>query len=691
MSKKGLSICVLLFAWLLLSCIPAPVSGDGIGIPPPQSQSSIFFEPRQEAYLRVNSDNTQTIDMFVSIVSLEPGMMVKYLVPVPVIPSVNKVKVIEEKEFRGKGLDEARDVLVLHKNGKNEFETNIKATTAFCVGSQFLTPFVCPFAYFSVYSIWFVLPMGGGVIKQYEEYGEGYSLSVINFTSGNALAEFVKGLNITLSSKVRSIVEKYKDFYFVYLNATTRPPVPENEFQDFVTACPKTYEKLKEFVKANPQMTFYSPNIYSFPDIYSVFKSEVSPSNESTLVETLNKILSVVYGHGETYKGIEIEFQMPLKDGKIFYPLGTSPSWEGNQKISLLISLPSAYFLKDLPSTAAYIPRKSENWYYIEIRNSAPDYDIVSTVSAEIFSIERTSMEISGFFYEHPASGIFLVCACFVLPWYIPFIWIARKSKIKGKPRWLFYAVPIFIGLFSFLHFLAAVYITLWCIRKFKEKEGEAKWREMTGWLRTALLSTGITVSSIPFVIVLAISLCASLGILFIAFPSDDLLALICLPILIVYTFFIAGGIFIQVERIIFFEEVGMSSTTQRSFGGENVEILRFSPMSVCYHAQISGKRNIKGACGKLYSLLLNEGFTITEEKEKMGFYLIRFTGLGGEYAVLFSQDKRGFVADIFLYVHGILPNETWLPRVDYIKNIIRAISENSCKLEKAVSNTGKS
>ncbi|MEM4307878.1 MAG: hypothetical protein QXU48_02290 [Thermoplasmata archaeon] len=671
-------VCAVMLFSCIIPSVTRPAVGDGISIP--TREIDVLFETRQLAYIELNPDRTQTIDMFVTMVSLDPGTEIKYFVPLKAKPTINDVKIVSDEEFEQLGINEAKSTVENYSNGKKEFDANVmKAALGFSI-SQLFTPLAA-----SVFLINSAGTYAGSLSAptvSYSTYGNGYSVSVLNFSSKESLKEFIYSLNLTIPQKLWHVINNYADYHFVYITLKTMPPVPEEDFNEFALRCPKTLAALKNFTKENPTLYFYSyESAYDFinhPYFVNVKNTFYGEAGESTkLYNTLNEIIAVLYGYGKEYAGLKINMKMPLVDGKIYYPLGTSTSWEGNQQIQVLIGMPSSFMLKDNPRGGSYLSLHGKNCYYFEFSGTGPDFDIDSEVTEGIH-LQGTAYQISMVFYRTPISGVYLVLLLFVLPWYIPFIWIARNSRIKGKPRWMFYIVPLAIGLLSLIHFLVGVVLTIKFLRKFKQHGFvDEKIKPEISWVRSAMLATGIHASLTPFLFPIAPSMLGIISALMLTSSYSWLN--FCAVILL--------GVGVIAYFLIFVVATKLVGEYARTWEG-NVELIWIAPKMLCEHTEMSveGKMDPAKLKAKLSEKLANSGYTIAQTYPKLGdAETLHFTGKDLEFAVLFKRTGKGNLSvEIFaLRLKGDL-FETWssdTAQIDFIQQAIIMASEE-CKKE---------
>lgn len=494
--SRVLAVCVILF-FLFPICVP--VRGDGMAFQPRyETYSSIFIQPRQLAYIDVNENGTETIDMFVSLISLDPGVHIKYLVPLPVLPAIESINITNDTLFTA-NLNDARMILNDYAQKEHAFFDVISDTATFTALSEMTTPIGTLMGYIIIREP--LMGMMGGVGGTYYElYGEGYSVSVLQFNTSQNLRDFLNQMNITVSPENQKIVERYADDYFVLIDAETMPPVEENAFARFIEKCPMTFVKIREFVHTHPQVTLPAGSSYSLvytlsTDIYNTFMSETNHSPSQDLVDTLGEILSVIYGTGRSYKGLEIRLNAALGDGKIYYPLGTSPFWYGNPNISLMLRLPENYKLKNLNVDMQYVKMGGKHCYLFETKNK-PDYDLEGTVETG-YNLDERNFELHYTMYNNPWIFVILIMLGYASLWYIPYLWLAKKNGIKPGSKILFYALPLLIGFASILYFLVGIYLTKKALAYVRGIDTLKKYSYIQErWVRGALLSRNVRITA---------------------------------------------------------------------------------------------------------------------------------------------------------------------------------------------------
>ncbi|NPA76123.1 MAG: hypothetical protein GXO25_08610 [Euryarchaeota archaeon] len=325
MYAKGLVIGIILIALL------TPLSmGDGVPIMT-LSLHSITHENRQIAVIDVHG-NSETMHLFLSVVSLDPGKNITVLIPVRTAPSNLTVQNTTESDFYGNNsLTNASRQHERELYGANTTLHNYLLTTTLFTTGSLITPVLGGFAVF------FMIAGTGaaGSESSYMNFQTGDSAEIYNFTTLKSVEEFYSKYNMTLPPSVNDTLHRYSSFHLIALHMRTRAPIPEREYMALEEKCPKTMELVRDYVKTHPTVKAKAMlnNIYYLPDFKNVEKTLESEAGDNyTLSQYLWDLMAGIYGYGNM-RGIELSVDMPLDNGHAFYPLGTSPAWNSSGEI----------------------------------------------------------------------------------------------------------------------------------------------------------------------------------------------------------------------------------------------------------------------------------------------------------------------------------------------------------------------
>ncbi len=374
MHTKG--FFVLFFIVILL----APMSlGDGVPLISVKLHS-ITHENRQIAVVDVHGDS-ETLHLFLSVVSLAPGKNITLLIPVRTAPSDIYVENTTERDFYWNNN-------ITNASYQHEREINgvqgVYTSYAFSALLFTTTPVTVPvLGWLTTLYLLSMGVAGSGSSSGTTHFSTGDSAVLYNFTSYKDVREFYSRYNMSVPSYVNDTLARYSSFHIIALNLRTRAPIPENEYRELLEKCPETMEKVREYVKTHPwirvkaEMNYFVDMPSDFSDVERTLEREAGEN--SNLYDYFWDMIASIYGYGNI-KGIALTVVLPLYDGEAFYPLGTSPAWGSSGEIRVLFRVPENRSMSfNMP--ADYMVRCSGYRYYFwNFDGKLPSQDIVGSV-----------------------------------------------------------------------------------------------------------------------------------------------------------------------------------------------------------------------------------------------------------------------------------------------------------------------
>ncbi len=458
---------VLFFIVVLLFFQTLPLAaGDGIpaiqygeqGSDPREIFSSIF-ESRQLATVELLDASHERISLFLSVYSLDPGANLTILVPLRTLPTDISGKPLKETEFRDEyKLTRAereiirQDMDVVMENFGSETQEYLQYAFGSCIWSfmgEYTRQEIRQIEYYDYYYDDAKESGGGG-----GEYGEpepvqhyefdGFSIDVYSVSSGPVLEDYLEEKGLVLPES--DIFQRYSNQYVAVVESTTKPPISETEFQYLQKYVPNSTAKLVEELKSDPERSAsqirnlkWSLNDY----IRDEFREQsITELDSYDLQDYMANLVDAVFSQTD-FEGEVLEIELPLDNGKMFFPLGTSGGWPNKiGDIDILFKVPESKAL-DIPHTQdAYF--EDSHWYLFQLENSNPDYDLESTVGSSS-STEQTEMERAAFISDNYRELAFIIILIILLiAWFgiAKGLMIVRKQKdqkvIKNPKLWLF-------------------------------------------------------------------------------------------------------------------------------------------------------------------------------------------------------------------------------------------------------------
>ena len=266
----ALTVLLLLSSFMTASI----VAGDGMPgyvLEPdedPEKAFSSLFETRQLARVELKGGGVQTISLFLSVFSLDPGRNLTIMVPLRTLPDDVTGKPIKESEFRKEyRLDRTVKEIVRQDPdlARERFMEETSGALELCLGSMLLT---LPGEY-----------LRENVRHETDEYGDrkselggggswalddgiapeqhydidGFSIDVFGVDKGPLLEEYLvqKGLVVPEGMDL----EAYEGQYLAVVEAETKPPIDEGDFELLDTSAPNTTEQIRQQLSDQPVLS----------------------------------------------------------------------------------------------------------------------------------------------------------------------------------------------------------------------------------------------------------------------------------------------------------------------------------------------------------------------------------------------------------------------------------------------------
>jgi len=426
--KKWLAVLLLFI--LIIPTFVQPVKGDGIPITKHDVYSTLR-ENRQFAYVTV-LENSETIDLFLNVASLEPNENITVVVPLQTQPFGVAAERMTDKEFMSDhNFDKIDEIYKKQTEGLGKLGEEIGNNMRWLGAGEVGGP-----GGFLLYYIW-TMPMlttGAGGITHYEF--EGVSVDIHSFNSSQSLKELYESLNLAVPENVDNIISKYQDYSIALVNTTTKPPIAEDEFNALQTQVPEVMDGFKNYVKKHSETLFYTYGSKKYEMMYyggivdfgdSELNSLYKNISNYTLRRYFYKLVLATYGLVEV-EGFQLSISLPLYNGQAYFPLGTSPSWGKVSKIKIIFECPDdkeIAFSKDCKN-AYYNSKHYSIW---EFNDAAPDYDLEGKIQDKGFGTSWDEFMHKSSQWTYDNSGflsILCILLMFILWWFAALLITAR-------------------------------------------------------------------------------------------------------------------------------------------------------------------------------------------------------------------------------------------------------------------------
>ncbi|MEW5936671.1 MAG: hypothetical protein AB1665_02495 [Candidatus Thermoplasmatota archaeon] len=396
-------------AVLIFLGLTAPiVAGDGVPIYPPQPgitptlpPYAYTWETRQLARIELLNDTAERISLFLSIFSLDPGRKLTVAVPLYTLPGAMDGSPTSEEEFRKDVSVEAILSLGTRQSWKGAWDAvrrSLGTGFTYVSGAMLVTaPGVILGDYVSKHG-WTVrgwkgdgrmYPMGGYMTAGYEDRQvpvqqyvfDGMSVDVYSIESGMNFTELLSYLHVTFPEEEQQyIAQRYSGAYVAVINTVTRPPIPEMEYERLQSYAPKTLDRFKSYVLEHKVMN--GEEVVRLAMDYQQDAQDEARRIDHyyTLSGAMYDLVLATYG-AVAFEGYRLDITLPLDDGKIYFPLGTSPAWSNPiDETAVLFSVPQDREVRfSIPYTAeAYSAGK--HYYLFHYTDTNPSEDAVGMI-----------------------------------------------------------------------------------------------------------------------------------------------------------------------------------------------------------------------------------------------------------------------------------------------------------------------
>jgi len=434
---------------LFIIASAAPVLADGIpsytlGQVEPDRFYPSLFESRQLARVDVINDTHERISLFLSVYSLDPGDNLTIMVPLRTLPVDVSGQPMKETAFREEyGIDRAEREVLRQDPAEAWARLHDKTGRAlqFAFGSMLLTmpgEYIRENVHLVSEDSGYEDKAGAGDISvntkpepvQHYEF-DGFSIDVFGVGAGPALADYLaqKGLAMPAQGQL----ERYNTQYIAVVEGETQPPINATEFDLLIRGAPNTTAKLAQQLRDDPVRDASEIDHLRWDLAYEAGEEYAEMNGEdylrplrNDLREYMEGLVDAVFGSTD-FAGEVLTVELPLDNGKVFFPLGTSAGWPNAVgDIDVLFAVPEGKDL-DLPGTMdAFIAGR--HCYLFQMQQAKPDFDLESEVMAG--STDRAAeASRAGFLYDN-AVGLADIIAGIVLV----IAWLAAALLAR---RWL--------------------------------------------------------------------------------------------------------------------------------------------------------------------------------------------------------------------------------------------------------------
>ena len=432
---------LLIFLILLMPVFSVPASGDGIAM---TVAYSTLRENRQLAYITVG-DDTESIDLFLSVVSLNVGHEVTIAIPLRTQPFGLNAGNMSERDFR-RTYDFSRIFSLPEKQaeGMKKFSHDLVFDGALMGTTELAGP-VVPAMFLLVSK-----PGSSGINQATAHYDfDALSVDLYSFNTSDSLGDFYDSLGLTPPANVQSIINKYHNYSVALVHTLTKPPIPQDEFYSLQANEPEVMADFKEYLDEHPEIVVWGTQEYGY-SFTNDLQSLINRISDMQLRGYFRALIFSMYGLSSDVEGFHLFFNLPLAAGECYFPLGTSPAWGSVAKTEVIFGCPDDVNLTfNRKGQEAFMGGR--HYYMWAFESAAPDYDLYGTVEHRGFDVTWRGMgcRLSGWFYDaSPLLSPLIILSLLCIAWFLilsrlslSFKWKFSDYDLETKMGWALTAV----------------------------------------------------------------------------------------------------------------------------------------------------------------------------------------------------------------------------------------------------------
>ncbi len=420
------------------------VAGDGVPAVPNfkfEEDDKVFesiFESRQLAQVEKVSDTHQKIHLFLSVYSLEPGDNLSVIVPLRTLPEDITGRPMQETHFREEFRISKAEELVIKQDPDEAWGKVGHHAGVYCEGAVGSLLWTVPAEYVRQNVVpyegaWTEGLLMGGMITDSSEGMEfeiqhyefdGFTIDVLAVRSGPTMAEYLELRGYAIPES--SVFDPYVDHYVAIVESRTRPPIDSDAYDALLEHYPELVPRLMDELDRDPSRSERELEALKEELIYtkSIYRND-------SLREPTLELIDAVFGRAD-FSGELLTIDLPLDDGKIFFPLGTSGGWSNSiGDIDVLFKVDENEDLDIRDSRDAYF--EGHHWYLFQMQNAAPDFDLES----EVLSGDpdrKDEAERAAFVYDNARVIAFgLTLGLVLLLWFGVALFIVWRKDMEWK------------------------------------------------------------------------------------------------------------------------------------------------------------------------------------------------------------------------------------------------------------------
>jgi len=414
-------------------------------------------ENRQLAYIEIVDDNSERMDLFLSIISLKLDENYTIAIPLRTKPTeLNCVQMLDTDFTENHQIDKLDEINEKQNNAGSKFQADFEDVSKFVIASELVS---LPISLFFNYLLVSGLLGGAGAGEHYEF--EGVSVDIHSLDSFESVQSLYEDLNLPLPQNVNDSIAQYSAYHVAVVNATSKPPIPENEFYALQSQVPEALQNFTEFVRKNPRLLTYQSksgdssfwSIYMEPELSFIWQS----ISDYTLRKYFENLVLATYGIG-SQQGYQLSFLLPLYNNQAYYPLGTSSSWNAISVTKVVFDTPDTKEIRFSMNTDEVF-HNGRHYYIWEFENELPNYDLEGEVASASFgtAMSKIGHEFNAWVYDN---SLLLAILTFILVnafiWFV-LLFFAVRFLGRKFPRY----ATVYLLLYSFIGVILSIILSI--------------------------------------------------------------------------------------------------------------------------------------------------------------------------------------------------------------------------------------
>ena len=402
------------------------------------------FESRQLARVDLLNSTHQRIRLFLSVYSLDPGRNLTVMVPLRTLPVDVTGEPMKESQFRDRYLLDRVETEVVEQDPDQAWaklweETSTALQTAF--GSMLLT---LPGEYSRQT---FRLSQSDGrhedsglggakdVISepepvQHYEF-DGFSIDVFGVDAAGVLDDYLVDRGLALPET--DALDRYRGQYVAVIEAASKPPIDPELFQVAITYAPNATANLTMALQEDPKRDEYERSRLErrLDRDWEQETDRLENVPYWDLDDAFSQLVDAVFGSTD-FEGEVLTVDLPLEEGSVFFPLGTSAGWPNQVgDIDILFRVPEDRDLDIDGAEDAYLG--GHHYYLFQMELANPGFDLESRVTAGDEDRRAEASRADWTYGNSETLGALFALAVLLVLWFGLAAMLRRSYGIEGQ------------------------------------------------------------------------------------------------------------------------------------------------------------------------------------------------------------------------------------------------------------------